>query len=340
MNLDHFIDIFGDDEEANDKILQWFGSYQKFFTICYKSGKLNQLEEQIDHYTEPIYNFWVLKNADLESKRKVIDKYANQFSDIRKEGDQYIWSGDRIDLADLFCSSSRRDSSSYDVALSVLKDDVDVWNDYMTDDVMNNVYDYLTPENQNYVKQKVRDEILGQTINAETEFLEDYQNENGEVLVTEENVYDILNNYETLSYIIENETGDLENDLKRALNQAEEGALYDEVYTDVFSELKEYFDVDKRGWKTYPNPYKKDKTVEKFEMPINKFVVWNAIESYIEENNRYNDTSPDYYGSLIGLLQELMNYHNNYECLKVSYPEYPDWSYTQKNLNEYLKDNV
>jgi hypothetical protein len=338
MNLDHFIDIFGDDDESNDKILQWFGSYDRFFNICYKSGKFDQLSDQIDHYTEPIYNNWVLNNADLETKRKIIDKYANQYSDIKKEGDQYIWSGDRLELADLFCVSSRRDYSSYDVAMSVLKDDFETWNDHWTDDVMNNVYDELNTENQNYVKQIVKDEILGKTINAETEFLEDLQNEEGEVLVTEQNVYDILNNYETLSYIIENETDEIKSELKRILNYAEESALYDEVYNDVFSELKEYFDIEKKQWKTYPSPFKKDKTIEKFEMPINKFVVWNAIEGYIEENDRYNDTSPDYHGTFIGLLNSLMDTNNNYECLKVSYPEYPDWTYTKNNLNRMLKE--
>lgn len=339
MNLDHFIDIFGDSYESQQEILKWFGSYERFFSICTNSGKIINLLEQIDNDTEAIYYHWVLNHGTKEEKRKIYNAIVNEFNDIEKKDDTYVWIGIREDLSELFCHSSRRDWSPREVAQKVLQGDVDTFNDYWTDDVMDNVYDYLTTQNQNYVKQRVKEEILGQTIKAGTELLEDYENEDGEVLITNENVDIFLENYETLSWIIKNETDEIEQGLKRLLNFAEESALYNEVYNDVFKELSEYFDIDKKEWITIPSNNGK-KTLERFQMPLNKFAVENAIAAYLDDNKDYNDNPPGYYGSFIGLVNHLMDSHGSYECLSVSFPEYPDWSYTKKNINDNLGDYI
>ena len=60
------------------------------------------------------------------------------------------------------------------------------------------------------------------------------------------------------------------------------------------------------------------------------------------ENNKgqsYSDSYLDYFGSYTTLMKQLL-YDDEFDCIDFRTPDYPDWSTTQKYINEMFVDYI
>jgi hypothetical protein len=146
-----------------------------------------------------------------------------------------------------------------------------------------------------------------------------------------ENVVSVVNNSETMGYLLDHDLEELDSELNsihsNAYNQAYETAVYNEVW----GKLDDLFDVGKREFVYQQHPYKKETQIEILEMPIRDF--YTPIRDYLY-NNKGTSQTLEYFGDFMGVLDD------NGDCLRVWAPDYPSSSEIDKNINEIFGDYI
>jgi hypothetical protein len=254
--------------------------------------------------------------------------------EIDEDGRVFLDLSDLSDLSELFCDRSSRDGLSRAMVEEILNGEFDNWFDYTTNSVYDDVISELNPKNYKILIDYIVNVLQNTRISPETEVLSEIANEQGHpdyVTVDSSVVETILDDKETMTHLLSEELQDLDNSLYSIHINAYSSAYESEVINSIWSELQEY--VEGKGqFYSVPHKFKKDTVINRFTIPVASNF-HEIIDDYLRDNaNRGNRGLLEYYGSYISLIAD------NFDCLTVYGPDYPDYSEIKNNINEIFVD--
>jgi len=326
------VDMFNNGEL---NIKAYFGDYDKFFSFLKQRNALHLIDPingpDADEWQNE-FLIWQEEN-DTESFRKNVANILE--TDIKIEnGIVYLVGDDLGELSELFCDT--RNSVSASTVKTILSGEYDYdYFDNTTDNVYRDVIDELTPKNTQILYDYIVKSLEGIQIDPETEVLETIAEEQGHpeyVDVNTQTVIKIVDDEETMDYLLDNDLSDLKSELYSVHSSAYSSAYQDELYKGIISELEKYFSMKEITWTTRPHQYKKDVTVSEFKVPIHNFDSY--IVDFLHNNNGYSTGTLGYWGSYISIL----NQENN--CISYYSSDYPDSRLVDKNINEFFPDYI
>lgn len=321
-SLDNYYDIFEDMGE----ILEYLKHRDYLHLI--NPFKLD------DEYQNEVIN--VLLN-DKKSYKTVMKQIKNILGDVIEENDEYYLIIDRLDeLAGLF-EDSRSDYSSYDIAKSVLGEDY--WEPYWdtTDDVFRDVIEKLNDDNKNYLKQYilkvVRDKSfeIDYDTSEEMELIASEQGHDDYMVINETNIDRVVDDKDTMEYLMNTELGDLEGDLYSIHSNSYNSAYEGEVYRKVWNELHEFIDSD-----TKISEYRLGNK-NRIKLKITNSID-NVILEWISNYDGHSNTIENE-GYYLNLIKNLMD-DGVFYVLTIRIPDYPDYRDVTRIINDIFKDYI
>lgn len=326
MDIDEVIKLFNKTELDVNK---YFNDSETFFKIMEKRGRIDDLDLEYN-YMENDYLLY-LSETNTEKFREEV---AKQISDVRfEEGKEPVLSlRDVTDLSKLFCES--RNDISQDTIGEVLSGEAD-WDRYWdtTDDVYRDVIEELNEENLKHLYSYIVNSLNGVQVDPETELLGEIatQQNTDYATINMENVVSVVNDSETMGYLLDHDLDELDSELNSIHSNAYNMAYETAVYNEVWGKLDDMFDVGQRKFVYQQHPYKKETQIEVLEIPIRDF--YTPIKDYLN-NNKGTGQTLEYFGDFINIAEE------NGDCLSVWAPDYPSHTEIDKNINEIFGDYI
>jgi hypothetical protein len=321
MDIDEIIELFNDTELDVEK---YFNDSETFFKIMEKRGRIDDLDLE-ENYMVNDYLYYLSQTNTEKFKEEV----AKQISDVRFEEGKppVLILRDITDLKKLFCDGGRNDISQ-DTIGGILSGESDFdryWD--TTEDVYGDVIEELNEENLKYLYSYIVKNLEGVQIEPETDLLGDIatQQNTDYATINMENVVSVVNDSETMGYLLDHDLSDLDGELNSIHSNAYNNAYETEIYKGVWDKLDDLFDVENRKYEHKPHPYKQDTQIEVLEMPIRDF--YTPIKDYLY-NSKGSSQTLEYFGDFINILVD------NGDCLSYWAPDYPDSREIDKNINE------
>ena len=376
MSLDrvkNLIESFNDGE-YEDEIKPYFNTLINFFKFIKKYNLLEELdlrEIPPDDFSNELFDYLVengiMDNLDynsvpeefqnnyllhgLEYNYEDTVKYitSNLLTDveIRPDGFYLYLGNDRDELASFFCGSSRRDVSPEDVAKQIFSDE-GLGNDWYFDNDTkpSEVIDDLDEKNTIHLKDAIFKEIGNVELSLEDyssdffESLSEEQGTEGYFKIQAEDLNELIKDSDAINELCKNDLSELGQELKSIYWNAYNSAYENEIYKLVYDGLDEFFEgkIDEVPKETTKSDGKKVTTYLNY-IKIRDFV--GHISLFLENNKgqSYSDSYLDYFGSYTTLMKQLI-YDQDYDCINFNTPDYPDWSTTQKYINEMFYDYI
>jgi hypothetical protein len=328
MDFQEFID---DLHDGGDLAKSFFGDFQTFFAVLDKRGYLDQIDIEDSEIQNELLLF-LKKSYPQQFNQFIMDKLTDL--EIDEDGRVFLDLSDLSDLSELFCDRSSRDGLSRAMVEEILNGEFDNWFEYTTDSVYDDVISELNPKNHKILANYIVNSLQNTRISPETEVLSEIANEQGHpdyVTVDSSVVETILDDKETMTHLLSEELQDLDNSLYSIHINAYSSAYESAVINSIWSELQEY--VEGKGqFYSVPHKFKKDTVINRFTIPVASNF-HEIIDDYLRDNaNRGNRGLLEYYGSYISLIAD------NFDCLTVYGPDYPDYSEIKNNINEIFAD--
>ena len=376
MSLDrvkNLIESFNDGE-YEDEIKPYFNTLINFFKFIKKYNLLEELdlrEIPPDDFSNELFDYLVengiMDNLDYNS---VPEEFQNNYLlhgleynyedtvkyitsnilgdvEIRPDGFYLYLGNDRDELASFFCGSSRRDVSPEDVAKQIFSDE-GLGNDwYFDNDIKpSDVIDDLDEKNTIHLKDAIFKEIGNVELSLEDyssdffESLSEEQGTEGYFKIQAEDLNELIKDSDAINELCKNDLSELGQELKSIYWNAYNSAYENEIYELVYDGLNEYFEgkIDEVSKETTKSDGKKVTTYLNY-IKIRDFV--GHISLFLENNKgqSYSDSYLDYFGSYTTLMKQLI-YDDEFDCIDFRTPDYPDWSTTQKYINEMFDDYI
>ena len=362
------------DGEYEDEIKPYFNTLINFFKFIKKYNLLEELdlrEIPPDDFSNELFDYLVengiMDNLDYNS---VPEEFQNNYLlhgleynyentvkyitsnilgdvEIRPDGFYLYLGNDRDELASFFCGSSRRDSSPEDVAKQVFSDE-GLGNDWYFDNNTkpSDVIDDLNEKNTIHLKDAIFKEIGNVELSLEDyssdffESLSEEQGTEGYFKIQAEDLNELIKDSDAIDELCKNDLSELGQELKNIYWNAYNSAYENEIYKLVYDGLDEYFEgkIDEVSKETTKSDGKKVTTYLNY-IKIRDFV--GDISLFLENNKgqSYSDSYLDYFGSYTTLMKQLI-YDDEFDCINFTTPDYPDWSTTQKYINEMFDDYI
>lgn len=321
-------DIIYEFNDGNSKLItKFFGDYETFFKFLSN----NDLLDEIDPTSGAEYELWAnefLLSLYKDGKIDLFNKWVSKSLDDVEfyNGKPFLEIKDLMDLSSWFCDDR---SNSRENAENILSDEYDFdaydWSSWMkTDDLYDYVIRELNISNLKKLKDRILEETKGGQIYPETQLLEDLVDEGSSyVYLTPSNIDMIINDHETMTYLLSDYLTDIESDLFSVYSNAYGSAYYDQSHSEVWNELSNYFD---------DNPqYVEDNTkypgrkITFYRLPISNF--HKNILEYLESNKNYGSSGTlGYYSEYVTLIADF------HECLRL---RLSDYAY---NVDKYIND--
>ena len=367
MNLETYIEHFNDNG-FDDFLSKVFVKVRNFLNVVVKKGKQEEIDISVIGYDDfkndqELFDF-------LGEKGFLEDKEYNDFDDVAKnyyldywiEKDsngalKYICDNiltdvemrsdgfwlrlrDREELADFF-DDRGRDATAKDVAKHVFSEDM--WDPYWdtTSDVYRDVIEDLDDNNQKHLGEYILRHIGNIDLNVEDysadffQELADIQARDGKFQITQDNVGPLIGDEEAMNELLDGDLSDLKSELYSVHNGAYNRAYEEECYDLVYRGLDEYFsskiieESKQVGEKTKYTQYIK---IKDFKSDVMTFVNEN-------KGGGYNESVLEYFGSYTGMMNELFE-NGIYKAIDFRIPDYADWDYIRRNINDMLGDYI
>ena len=362
------------DGEYEDEIKPYFNTLINFFKFIKKYNLLEELdlrEIPPDDFSNELFDYLVengiMDNLDYNS---VPEEFQNNYLlhgleynyentvkyitsnilgdvEIRPDGFYLYLGNDRDELASFFCGSSRRDVSPEDVAKQVFSDE-GLGNDWYFDNNTkpSDVIDDLNEKNTIHLKDAIFKEIGNVELSLEDyssdffESLSEEQGTEGYFKIQAEDLNELIKDSDAINELCEKDLSELGQELKNIYWNAYNSAYENEIYKLVYDGLDEFFEgkIDEVPKETTKSDGKKVTTYLNY-IKIRDFV--GHISLFLENNKgqSYSDSYLDYFGSYTTLMKQLI-YDDEFDCIDFRTPDYPDWSTTQKYINEMFDDYI
>jgi len=259
---------------------------------------------------------------------------------IRPDG-FYLYLRGREELANFYCGSNRRSDGVRRIAEQVFSED---GLDYDLYDSNAKPYETVTELDDTNLT-KLKDIIYKEVGNAElslgdydSDFFESLSEEQGTpgyFRIRPEDLNDLLKDAEATNELFSNDLEEIGQELRSLYHNAENNAYESEIYESIYGGLDELFEG-----KIDEVPIESNGKTRYFQyIKIRDFV--KEIKNFLEDNKgaSYIDSFLEYYGTYSDFLLGLIN-NGIVECIDVRIPDYPDYSMTQKNINDYFNDYI
>lgn len=324
-------------DEGWDSLSPFFPDFNIFYKFLKRYGVQDEIDTNNFQDDQQENLFWAsIVRTEPDGLDKVIEKFLSDI--VIRDGDYYLYLRHRQEVAEFFKYGGGRYTSSRDIVEKFFSEGFYDFFDYYVNDVYGEVVSELSKENFTYLCKKIKDELYGREIAAETDLLMEIAESQGNkdfVKINDiETVEEIMTDSETANYILDEETPDLRSDLKNLYHNAYESAYTREVLDDIDDELRTFFEpdfieekVDLGNSKYKYNTYLKIK---------DKFVIRHIVLDYLETVN-YNTL--DYYSSFSGILQEVME-RGSYDYLDFRVPEYANSKFVDEELNSMFNEYI
>ena len=333
MNVEKLKKIIDEVNSGNwDEYSQFFNNdMELFIKIITKYGLIDFIDPMSDDLRD--YQNDVLYALVNENPEKWVNFICENVinSDLIKKGDDwYLYLNDQEDLSELFYDGRE---STKDLVKSVFSDDH--WEPYWdtTDDIYRDVVEELNNKNLKKLYEKILNEVEGETISTDTDYLE-YLDDSGsdEIVITKENFGGMFEDEETLKYILKKYASDVRQELYSLHSNCYNSAYEDEIYEDIWDELSTFFE----GISQFESrPYKYDTTKTQHYVTVKIRDIAGDIRDFLRnmKDSNYSQDSLEYYGSYMGMLKNGMN-NDVWEYLDFRIPDYPDSSKVDACINE------
>lgn len=326
MDLEDVINEFN--QGHSSKIEKIFGDYETFFKFLSN----NELLDEIDPNSGADFELWsneFFLSLYKDGKIDLFNKWVSEaLTDVVfYNGKPYLEIRDLDDLSMWFCDDR---NNSQNIVNRILSNDYDSFDHYLrTDDLYDYVIRELYLSNLKILKNRIIEDLKGIEIEPGTKLLEDLVDEesSSNVSVTTSNIDMIVNDHTTMTYLLSNYLDDIHSDLYSIYGNAFDTAYHDELYSDIWNSLDDYFESKPEY---IENPSKNPNIKLQFHrIPLSNF--YNIILEYLETNKNYGTSGTlTYFGDYISLISEF------HECLRLYPPDYP--SNTDKYINEIFGD--
>ena len=337
----------GDDDDSLtiDMVDKFFGSVQNFINILDKKEliqHLNPLNVVWDDYQ----NYLLYKK--VESDPSYVWTVVDSLSDIVKIGDIYYFDTSGEELSGFF-NTSRNDISRSSIE-ELIEGSYDFSGWDVTDDEYRDIYEQLKPENKKLVDVRIREELTEKgALDIESKLLEKIGLEQGRGYVTlDDNIITrILEDDETMKYVINRVLDDVRSDLYSTYLGCYEGILTDSWYGDIMSELVGEV-IDNTTFEEYSfkrNVYNKQtgkseqRTKYARRYPVTD-CVFSLVKDWIYEykDSTWSDDAINYHGSYFSLLGAAMTSGLRSELRVPHLDDYADYNQVSRCVNENIGD--
>jgi hypothetical protein len=340
------IEKLNDGELDIEFINKFMSGLDNFISLLQKRNLIN-LIDPFNSSFEDIQNslFYAFYQNDKNFIWKLVDKYL---SDVTKIGDEYYLDIEASDLAGFF--KTYRSDISEDAIVSIISGEYEFNSWDVTDDEYGDVYENLKPEHKNTVDDRVRSELgnydkLSIKYRSPDLFEEiaEEQGTEGEINIDDSVINRLISDKESMKYLINEELDDVRRELYSLYSMCYQDALNDEWYNSIMSELEGYV-IDDRKFDDYS--YKKE-AWDKDGKRITKTMygrrykatkcIYDIITEWLtdnKDNEGFSQSSLGYFGSLDGVLRDLINYGDKEELRVPRLDDYPDYRKVQECIND------
>jgi hypothetical protein len=284
----------------------------------------------------------------LNNRNFIWNIVDNFLSDVTKIDGEYYLDIEPSDLAGFFRTG--RGDISEDAIASIISGEhnLDFWD--VTDDEYGDVYENLKTEHKNTVDDKVRSELgnydtlsIGYRTPELFDVIAEEQGTEGKINIDDSVINRLISDEQSMRYLINQELDDVRRELYNLYSMCYQDALQDEWYDSIMSELEGYV-IDDRQFDDYT--YKKE-TWDKNGNRITKTMygkrykatksIYNIVTEWLDENkdkDGYNSNTIEYFGSLEGVLKDLVDYGSREQLRVPRLDDYPDYRKVQRCINE------
>jgi len=327
-------------------INKFMGGLDNFISLLQKRNLLNLIDPFNSSFSD-IQNslFYAFYQNDKSFIWKLVDQYL---SDVTKIGDEYYLDIEASDLAGLFRTS--RSDISEDAIASIISGEhnLDFWD--VTDDEYGDVYQNLKPAHKNTVNDKVRSELgnydtlsIGYRTPELFDEIAEEQGTEGKINIDDSVINRLISDDESMRYLINQELDDVRRELYNLYSMCYQDALQDEWYDSIMSELEGYVIDDRKGeqysYKKETWNVKGDRVTKTFYGNRYKATkcIYDIVSEWLTENKNndgYGQSNLGYFGSLEGVLRDLVNYGNKEELRVPRLDDYPDYRKVENCIND------
>ena len=305
-----------------------------------EQGVLSNLS--YDDAPNELRNILLLRKLDENYEEAIAFILGNLLTDVSIRPDGfYLYLRGREELANFYCGSNRRSDGVRYVAEQIFSEE---GLDYGYYDSNSNPYETVTELDDTNLT-KLKDVIYKEVGNVElslgdynSDFFESLSEEQGTpgyFRIRPEDLNDLLKDNEATNELFSNDLEEIGQELRSLYYNAENQAYESEIYESIYGGLDEFFEG-----KIDEVPIVSNGKTRYFQyIKIRDFV--KEIKNFLEDNKgaSYIDSFLEYYGTYSDFLLGLIN-NGIVECIDVRLPDYPDYSMTQKNINDYFNDYI
>ena len=332
-------------ELETDDLERLFGSVKEFIDVVIENNLIGELD-----LTNVVYDDYqnYLLYKKVESDPSYVWTVVDSFSDIVKIGDIYYFDTSGEELSGFF-STGRNDISQESIE-RIIEGNYELGSWDATDDEYRDVYEQLKPENKKLVDVRIREELTEKgALDIESKLLEKIGLEQGRGYVTlDDNIITrILEDDETMRYVINRELDDVRSDLYSTYYGCYEGVLTDNWYGDIMSELVGEV-IDNTTFEEYSfkrNVYNKQtgkseqRTKYARRYPVTD-CVFSLVKDWIYEykDSAWNDDTINYHGSYSSLLGAAIRSGLRSQLRLPHLDDYADYYQVSRCVNENIGD--
>lgn len=315
--LDNLINDFNNGGDEYEKTV---GSVHNFLIFLNHKKRLDDINPfVIDDYRtrEEVLKSYI----KLGEWKKIKDKAINLLSDIEKRNKEYfLILTDREDISALF-----NDQNDGDTVKAILGDDsYEPYNDTVQD-----VYQDIISNLDKNALDEIKKYIIGLSleVSPDTDLLVkigEEQNNDDTVIIDASNIDRIINDSETMDFLLNNDLWELKRNLKNCADDAYNNVFISENYNTVMKELVNFF--GSQGDFVTRKYNGKDRSM--YEIDVS-----NCIDKILQSAIN-NDYDLEYYGSLMSLLSD------SQEKIRIRFSDYADWHDTMKEINMNVSEYI
>lgn len=319
------------------------GSVGKFIDLLEKQNLLQHIDP-LNRVWDDHQNYLLYKKVELDPS--YIWVVVDSLSDITKIGDIYYYDTDSESLAGFF-NTGRNDISKSSIE-EIIDGNYEMSHWDVTDDEYRDVYLELKPENKKLVDDRIREYLTEKgALDINSKLLEKIGLEQGRGYVTlDDNIITrILEDDDTMAYLINKELDDVRQDLYNTYSHCYSGILSDNWYENIMSSLVGEV-IDNTTFEEYSykknvagkNGYEK-RTVYARRYPVTN-CVFNLVKNWIYEykDSSWNDDTINYHGDYTNLMNAAMSSGLMSEIRVPSLDGYPDYRKMTICVNEGIGD--
>jgi len=340
------IQKLNDGEIDIEFINKFMGGLDNFIPLLQKRNLIHLIDPFNNSFSD-IQNslFYAFYENDKSFIWKLVDQYL---SDVTKIGDEYYLDIDPSDLAGLF-RTSRSDISEKAIESIISGEEYfDYWE--VTNDEYGDVYQNLKPVHKNTVNDRVRSELgnydtlsIGYRSPELFEEIAEEQGTEGKINIDDSVINRLISDEQSMRYLINQELDDVRRELYSLYSMCYQDALQDEWHDSIMSELEGYIIDDRKG-EQYS--YKKDTWNMKGDRVTKTFYgnrykatkcIYDIVSEWLTENKNndgYGQSNLGYFGSLEGVLKDLVDWGSKEQLKVPRLDDYPDYRKIERCIND------